>query len=69
MSRRYSWSRVSLRQLAGQDPAADRRETERLTARTLGSTPSRERVRREIARYLGRHWMLDKLYLAGLVRY
>lgn len=46
-----------------------RRETERLTARTLGATPSRERVRREIRGYLRRHWVLDKLYLAGLVRY
>lgn len=46
-----------------------RRETERLTARTLGVAPSRERVRREIATYLRRHWLLDKLYLAGLVRY
>lgn len=46
-----------------------RRETERLTARTLGDTPTRERVRHEIQPYLNRHWMLDKLYLAGLVRY
>jgi glycosyltransferase involved in cell wall biosynthesis len=46
-----------------------RRETERLTARTLGVTPRRERVRREIAAYVRRHWVLDKLYLAGLVRY
>jgi glycosyltransferase involved in cell wall biosynthesis len=46
-----------------------RRETERLTARTLGAAPSRERVRREVARYIRRHWILDKLYLAGLVRY
>lgn len=46
-----------------------RRETERLAARTLGAAPSRERVRREVARYIRRHWILDKLYLAGLVRY
>ena len=46
-----------------------RRETERLTARTLGVTPRRERIRREIAAYVRRHWVLDKLYLAGLVRY
>ena len=46
-----------------------RRETERLTARTLGDTPSRERVRREITSYVRRHWLIDKLYLAGLVRY
>lgn len=46
-----------------------RRETERLTARTLGAAPTRERVRREVAAYLRRHWLLDKLYLAGLVRY
>lgn len=46
-----------------------RRETERLTARTLGTAPTRERVRREVAAYLRRHWLLDKLYLAGLVRY
>lgn len=46
-----------------------RRETERLTARTLGDTPRRECIRREIAAYVRRHWVLDKLYLAGLVRY
>ena len=46
-----------------------RRETERLTARTLGATPTRERIRRETTRYVRRHWVLDKLYLAGLVRY
>ena len=46
-----------------------RRETERITARTLGATPSRERVQQEIQGYLRRHWWLDKLYLAGLVRY
>jgi len=46
-----------------------RRETERLAARTLGAAPSREQVRREVARYIRRHWILDKLYLAGLVRY
>jgi len=46
-----------------------RRETERLTARSLGVTPRRERIRREIAAYVRRHWVLDKLYLAGLVRY
>jgi glycosyltransferase involved in cell wall biosynthesis len=46
-----------------------RRETERLTARTLGAVPTRERIRDEIAAYLRRHWVLDKLYLAGLVRY
>jgi glycosyltransferase involved in cell wall biosynthesis len=46
-----------------------RRETERLTARTLGATPTRERIRSEITRYVRRHWVLDKLYLAGLVRY
>lgn len=31
--------------------------------------PSRDQVRREVARYIRRHWILDKLYLAGLVRY
>lgn len=46
-----------------------RRETERLTARTLGAAPTRERIRRETTRYVRRHWVLDKLYLAGLVRY
>lgn len=46
-----------------------RRETERLTARTLGDTPRRDHIRREIAAYVRRHWVLDKLYLAGLVRY
>lgn len=46
-----------------------RRESERLTARTFGSTPSRGTVRRELRRYLRRQWLLDKLYLAGLVRY
>ena len=46
-----------------------RRETERLAARTLGAAPTRGRVRREVAAYLRRHWLLDKLYLAGLVRY
>ena len=46
-----------------------RRESERLAARTLGNTPSRETVRRQVRRYVQRHWILDKLYLAGLVRY
>jgi len=46
-----------------------RRESERLTARTLGQTPTRERIRRELAGYMRRHWALDKLYLTGLVRY
>jgi glycosyltransferase involved in cell wall biosynthesis len=46
-----------------------RRECERLTARTLGTTPSREKIRRVLRRYVQRHWMCDKLYLAGLVRY
>jgi glycosyltransferase involved in cell wall biosynthesis len=46
-----------------------RRETERLTTRTLGVAPTRECIRREIAAYVRRHWVLDKLYLAGLVRY
>jgi glycosyltransferase involved in cell wall biosynthesis len=46
-----------------------RRETELLTARTLGAAPSRERVRQEVSRYIRRHWILDKLYLAGMVRY
>lgn len=46
-----------------------RRESERLTARTFGSTPPRGTVRRELRRYLWRQWLLDKLYLAGLVRY
>jgi glycosyltransferase involved in cell wall biosynthesis len=46
-----------------------RRETERLTARTLGATPSRDRVQREIRGYLRHHWVLDKLYLAGLLRH
>lgn len=46
-----------------------RRETERLTTRTLGAAPTRECIRRAIAAYVRRHWVLDKLYLAGLVRY
>lgn len=46
-----------------------RRESERLTARTLGMTPSRATVRREIRRYVWRHWLYDKLYQTGLVRY
>lgn len=46
-----------------------RQESERLTARTLGNTPSRETIRHELRWYLRRHWIFDKLYLAGLVRY
>jgi glycosyltransferase involved in cell wall biosynthesis len=46
-----------------------RRETERLMARTLGDAPTREGVRDAIRWYVYRHWLLDKLYLAGLVRY
>lgn len=46
-----------------------RRETERLTARTLGATPTRDRVQQEIRGYLRKHWVLDKLYRAGLLHY
>lgn len=46
-----------------------RRESERLTARTLGSTPSRSTTRREIRRYVRHHWLCDKLYQAGMLRY
>lgn len=46
-----------------------RLESEKLTARTLGNTPSRETTRREISRYLRRQWIIDKLYLVGLVRH
>ena len=46
-----------------------RRETERLTARTLGVTPKRERFRRELAASMRWHWVLDKHYVAGLVRF
>lgn len=46
-----------------------RRETERLRVRTLGAAPTRACVRRGVAGYMRRHWLLDKCYLAGLVRY
>jgi GT2 family glycosyltransferase len=46
-----------------------RRESERLTERTLGTTPSRETTRRELRRYIWRQWIIDKLYLAGIVGY
>lgn len=46
-----------------------RRETERLMARTFGAAPTRACVRRGTAGYMRRHWLLDKCYLAGLVRY
>jgi GT2 family glycosyltransferase len=46
-----------------------RRESERLIARSLGTAVTRECVRRELAGYIRRHWVLDKLFIAGLVRY
>ena len=49
--------------------AVGRHETDRLTAQTLGATPSHERVQQEIRGYLRRHWVLDKMCLAGLVHY
>ena len=46
-----------------------RRESERLTVRTLGCTPLRTQVRQWLRPFMRRHLILDKLYLAGLVHY
>ena len=46
-----------------------RREAERLMARSLGDAPTREGIRDALRWYVFRHWLLDTLSLAGLVRY
>ena len=46
-----------------------RREMDECRHRALGRVPSPRDVRRAIRPYLRRQWWLDKLYLAGLVRY
>lgn len=46
-----------------------RREAERLTSRVFGETPDHVTIRRETAGYLRRHWLHDKAYLLGLLRY
>lgn len=45
-----------------------RKESEKLIARSLGSLPKREELRGGLRGYIRRHWVLDKLYLAGLYR-
>ena len=46
-----------------------RRETERLTARVLGFTPDSSTIRRAVKHYMRQHYVYDKLYLLGLLRY
>jgi GT2 family glycosyltransferase len=46
-----------------------RREVERLTARALGFTPDSSTVRRHIRHYMRQHYVYDKLYLLGMLRY
>lgn len=46
-----------------------RREVERLTARALGFTPDSSTVRRRIRHYMRQHYVYDKLYLLGMLRY
>ena len=46
-----------------------RREMDECRHRALGRVPTPQDVRRAIRPYLRRQWWLDKLYLAGLVRY
>ena len=46
-----------------------RREMDECRHRALGHVPTPRDVRRAIRHYLRRQWWLDKLYLAGLVRY
>jgi GT2 family glycosyltransferase len=49
--------------------SAGRRETERLTERAVGHTPPRSQIRRWVRPFMRRHFILDKLYLAGIVHY
>jgi glycosyltransferase involved in cell wall biosynthesis len=46
-----------------------RREMDECRHRALGRVPTPRDVRRALRPYLRRQWWLDKLYLAGLVRY
>jgi GT2 family glycosyltransferase len=46
-----------------------RREMDECRHRALGRVPTPQDIRRAIRPYLRRQWWLDKLYLAGLVRY
>jgi glycosyltransferase involved in cell wall biosynthesis len=46
-----------------------RREMDVLRERALGRVPSARDIRRSVRPYIRRHWLFDKLYLAGLVRY
>jgi len=46
-----------------------RREVERLTARALGFTPDSSTVRRHIRHYMRQHYVYDKMYLLGMLRY
>ena len=46
-----------------------RREMDRLRQRVLARTPNSEEIHRVIRPYLRRHWLWDKMYLAGIVRF
>lgn len=46
-----------------------RRDMEILRKRVLGRIPSDAEIHQVIRPYLWRHWLCDKLYLAGLLRY
>lgn len=46
-----------------------RRESDRLRDRVLGFTPDSSTVRRRTKHYIRQHYMYDKLYLLGILRY
>lgn len=46
-----------------------RREAERLMDRVLGFTPDSSTLRHHIKHYMRQHYLYDKLYLLGLLRY
>jgi hypothetical protein len=46
-----------------------RRDMEILRQRVLGRIPSDAEIHQVIRPYLWRHWLYDKLYLAGVLRY
>lgn len=46
-----------------------RREVDRLLDRVLGYTPDSSTIRRHIKGYMRQHYLYDKLYLLGLLRY
>ncbi|MEZ6067353.1 MAG: glycosyltransferase [Planctomycetaceae bacterium] len=46
-----------------------RRDIEILRKRVLGHLPSDREIKRKTRGYMQRHWLWDKLYLAGVLRY